>query len=115
MKNIQRKLVVPIYEAAVHLVVADDIKAERAKFNEQFGEVDGCNWDGLCSWDENGTFGIFLPSTNADNCSVIAHEVFHLTHRILEWTNSNFDAEHHEQGALLHGYLMEWVAKQLRK
>ena len=40
---------------------------------------------------------------------VIAHEVFHLTHRILELCGCNFDSGHHEQGAYLNGWLIELV------
>ena len=48
---------------------------------------------------------------NDSNIEVIAHEVFHLTHRILELCNCNFDSGHHEQGAYLNGWLMETVTK----
>lgn len=35
--------------------------------------------------------------------------VFHTTHRILERAEANFDGDHHEQAAYLHGWLMERV------
>ena len=45
----------------------------------------------------------------------IAHEVFHLTHRLMDLCSCNFDSGHHEQGAYLHGWLMELVTKELKQ
>lgn len=50
---------------------------------------------------------------NDKSIEVIAHEVFHLTHRILELCTCNFDAGHHEQGAYLNGWLMELITHAL--
>lgn len=47
---------------------------------------------------------MFFTHDTVTNC--IFHEVFHLTHRILDWVSANFDENHHEQGALLYAYLL---------
>lgn len=75
-----------------------------------FGELDGdiYDWDALCCRSRGHTFGLFF-NRKALCMEKLAHEVFHLTHRILEWASCNFDPNHHEQGALLHGYLMDLV------
>jgi hypothetical protein len=61
------------------------------------------NFTGLVSSNE-GSFGIFLPIEF--NIVVISHEVFHLTHKILEYHNISFE---HESAALLHEYLFKIV------
>ena len=58
-------------------------------------------------------FALFFDFSALD-VATVAHEVFHLTHRILDWSESNFDGKHHEQGALLHGYLMNLVMKEIK-
>lgn len=100
-------LEVPIYDALVWLVVSPDAAQERSNMNHIFGAAPG-DWDACCARSGGREFGLFfLPS--ALNINTIGHEVFHLTHRILEWASCNFDAAHHEQGALLHGYLLNQV------
>lgn len=32
----------------------------------------------------------------------------------MDWVSANFDANHHEQGALLHGYLMDTVCRAMK-
>lgn len=112
MKTLKKKITVPIYEADVWLFVADDIHAERTKVKNIFGEPPAKDsYGALASYDGVGNFGMFFESRKFTICK-LAHEVFHLTHRILEWTNSNFDSGHHEQAAMLCGYLMEWAMKE---
>lgn len=65
-----------------------------------------------CSQPETGMFALFLPTT-AD-LRRVAHEVFHLTLRILEWQKGKpFDNAFHEDGAYLHEYLMEQTVMAL--
>lgn len=106
---------IPIYDCQVRLVVAKNIERERKKYDHLFGESNLTDCDALCSSSGGHNFALFFSTKASRNMEVIAHEVFHLTHRILDWTNSNFDKEHHEQGALLHGYLMNLVVKALPK
>lgn len=73
-----------------------------------FGPVPERDYFALSAYTADGNFGLWLPRKADTN--TIAHELFHITHRILEWTNSNFDRDHHEQGALLNGYLHELVS-----
>lgn len=98
---------VPIYEAKVWLVVTPDIVGERAKpeWVDIFGPtpVDP-DWDAVCCR-SCSKFGLFFKP-DAVNITTVGHEVFHLTHRILEWVGANFDENHHETAALLNGYLL---------
>ena len=58
----------------------------------------------------------FILAFRKGNCGIekIAHEVFHLTHRLMDLCGCNFDAGHHEQGAYLHGWLMELVWNSMK-
>lgn len=108
-KTYKRWHPIPIYDARLLIVVTDDLRKSRALFDDTFGEGPTGGYTALASFNAVGDFAVFLPCGVSDN--VLAHEVFHVTHRILDYTNCNFDAEHHEQGALLNGYLTEIVRK----
>lgn len=114
-KTFKRRFFVPIYDSEVWLVVGEDVLKERQKMDGLFGGP--CNVApptlALCCCNDC-VFGLFFSHKDL-TIQLVAHEVFHLTHRILEYTNSAFDAEHHEQGALLHGYLFEEVWRQLEQ
>lgn len=108
---------VPIYRATVWLVSTKKVRDElcKSRWTCLFGdppEHDG--YSGWCLWNHRSTFALVFD--RQDVClELVSHEVFHLTHRILEWSSSNFDEEHHEQGAMLHGFLMTQVVRRLRK
>lgn len=106
--TVVKQLVLPIFEARYFLVIADDIYAERE--GERWVELFGPNCMGpgidACVYrhDFKGRFAVFFRRGDVDS-STMTHEVFHLTHRILDWAGTNFDAHHHEHAALLNGYL----------
>lgn len=109
----RKKIKVPIYDADVFIIVNSNIEKHRKNLSYLFGPAPSGNYNALCSSSGDGYFGLFfIPS--AVNLQVISHEVFHLTHRILDWAGCNFDSTHHEQAALLHGYLMVEVCKKLK-
>lgn len=103
----RRKFHVPIWDVYLHVVVARDPVQARVKMNRIFGEWDDKDdFYGLLCW-KGRQFGLFLETK--PSLELVAHEVFHATHRILERAEANFDAAHHEQAAYLHGWLMERV------
>lgn len=105
---LKKKLHIPIYDARLWVVVCDDIPEERGKMQGILGKwVAPYGVTGLCS-NNCGYFALFFDKEHIDITN-ISHEVFHVTHRILEWTRGAFDEDHHEQGALLCGYLMGLV------
>ena len=85
---------------------ADDLTKERDKMNKVFGDSELDDYDGLVSWNEY-TFGIFLTCDATHR--TIAHEVFHLTHRILDYRHADYDVEYDEPAAYLCGYLTDLV------
>lgn len=111
-KTYVRRIVVPIYNVTVFIVVAEDAAAERGRkrWVDMMGPAPSGPYNALCSrWGPAGELALFF---NADALlsGVVAHEVFHLTHRILEWTGEPFDNTKHEQGASLHEYLVCRIA-----
>lgn len=112
-EQISAKFTVPIYEAIVHIVVSRDIHSYRNKYNNLFGDISDNDYSALCAYSNTGEFGLFFDSETI-TLTKIAHEVFHLTHRIMDWSGCNFDLDHHEQGALLHGWLMNKVNSMIK-
>lgn len=72
-----------------------------------FGKSTLEDYIGLCESNMD-SFGLFFSSRHL-TLNLVSHEVFHLVHRIMEWSGCDLDSEHHEQGALLMGWLMEKV------
>lgn len=110
----RKKLSVPIYDAVLWVVVTDNISKERKKWEKLFGPAPSAHdYDALCSYYGGHTFALFF-ARGPLTLKILSHEVFHLTHRIMDWAGANFDADHHEQGALLHGYLMDTICRAMR-
>jgi len=111
--KLKRYIEIPIYGARLWIVVAKDLHKARRKFEYLFGPITPTNYNALCSRDDGyGKFGLFFKP-EALTRQTIAHEIFHLTHRILEWVGAPFEPSHHEYAALLNGYLTETVYKVL--
>lgn len=111
-----KKFYIPIYDVWLHLVVSRKVEAERKKLDHIFDPMPATGyegWTGLHCY-AGQHFGIFIDQ-NHICVNIIAHEVFHLTHRILDYIHANFDSEHHETAAVLHGYLMELVMKHVKR
>ena len=110
----KKRFTIPIFKADLWLVVADDMPTARRKMSKEFGDMPADMDDGaaLSSYDGAGRFGLFFD-VKYITPEVVAHECFHTTHRILDYVNANFDKEHHETAALLHGYIMGLVMNEL--
>lgn len=111
----KKKRHIPIYNATLWVVVSDNIRHAREQMKDVFGEYrNDADYIGLCSDSGGCNFAVFLQR-EALSIKLVSHEVFHLTHRILEWVDANFDEDHHEQGALLHEYLMDLIWRDVSK
>jgi|HubBroStandDraft_1064217.scaffolds.fasta_scaffold163140_2 hypothetical protein len=96
---------VPIFDVFVTVYVTDNIPACcKTHFGIDIGDTRMA-----CLGYKKNEFGIFLEPQAARRLEIVAHEIFHLTHRILERCAMNFDEGHHECGA----YLNEWLTKQI--
>lgn len=101
---------VPIHDVTVVIVVTQDIPAA---YKREFGIEIG-NSQMACLGYDKRKFGLFFEPAAKLRGEIIAHEIFHLTHRILEKNCMNFDESHHEMGAYLCEYLTKKVFGVLR-
>jgi len=107
-----RKFHVPIWDVYLHVVVDRDPLAARVKLNRIFGDwAPDDRFEALASWNGHH-FGVFFAPKPP--MAIVAHEVFHVTHRILERADANFDKDHHEPASYLHGWLMDLVWRATR-
>jgi hypothetical protein len=111
MKTKRIKFQVPIHDVSVVVVITDDIPAA---YKREFGIEIG-NAQMACLGYNKRKFGLFFEPKARLRQEIVVHELFHLTHRILEKNCMNFDGEHHEQGAYLCEYLTKIVFGILRK
>lgn len=96
---------VPIHDVSVVVVVTSDIPAA---YKREFGvQIDDSRM--ACLGYHGRKFGLFFEPAAKRRREIVAHELFHLTHRILEKNCMNFDEAHHEMGA----YLCEFLTKRV--
>jgi hypothetical protein len=106
--ELKTELKLPIYCARIQLIVTPNIEAERRAQEHIFGPVSGTYYTALCSRSGGHNFALFFEP-QALTHRIISHEVFHLTHRILEWVGTPFTTDNHEVFAALMGELQQWV------
>jgi hypothetical protein len=105
--KIKTETILPIYGARIQLIVTDDILSERRAQEHLFGPIEGTCYDALCSYSGGHNFALFFEP-NALTHRIIAHEIFHLTHRILEWVGVPFKSDNHEAFTAVTGELHNW-------
>lgn len=115
---LHRKVTIPIYDCDFHLVVARDVvkaaKEMTKMFPNQVDDTDGFVAAAFRNASTN-TFGAFF-STGRSLChDIIAHELFHITMRVMRHIDDRFHIDNSEPYAYLNGWLHDWVYKQLKK
>jgi len=115
MKEKSCLIKVPIYNTRFELVATDDmIKSQKKEPRFSFlGKQKPTDAHGLamyCDWN----FCVILDS-RCVNHNVIAHEIFHATHRILDYCGLKFKVGNQEAFAHLNGYLSDFTYHQLKK
>ena len=109
--KLKKRFTVEVFDADVVVVVADDIPKE---YKKEFGiQIDDVRM--ACCGYNGRKFGLFFEPKAVARTEIVAHEVFHLTHRILDLCCMNFDSCHHEVGAYLHEHLIKKVLHILNK
>ena len=99
------KFQVPIFDTTVVVVITNNIPIA---YKREFGvEIDNTRM--ACLGYKKRKFGLFLEPEAVSRREIIAHEIFHMTHRMLEMCCMNFDEGHHEMGA----YLCEYLTKRI--
>lgn len=119
MKTLHRQTDIPLYDVAtLHLIVCGDIVSHMNSRPDLFGEPDkneeGTSYLGMCAYRGANLYLLFDrrgPITH----DTLGHEIFHMTHRILEIVGTNFSTENHEPFAYLAGWMHAWVYRELKK
>lgn len=105
---------IPIYDLRFWVGVSDDSKALRAKFDWAFGKRDDANeFSGTCEY-HRSKFAALFDAYDLSH-ELIAHEVFHITHRMIEYCGGNFSPNNHEPFAYLNGHLTQLVYGDIAK
>lgn len=104
----------PIYAGRVIFVVCTDIVKTRSRYSATFGPYDASTCAALSCYDHKGKFAIFLKG-HAVTHELVAHEIFHLTHRIMEYCGHEITEHHHEPHAYLCGFLSERLYAKLKQ
>lgn len=107
--------IVPIYRAKLILSVSEDVIAARKEDSEIFGPCLLTKAQAMASCDDEGNnYAIYFNYSHLDH-GTIAHEIFHLTHRIFDSISGKFDINNQEPLAYLCEWLTDWVYAELEK
>lgn len=112
-KSVRGKI--PIYGMTLEIVVTDDIiksQLKKKRFN-RLGKQKPMASAGIsiyCDWN----FCLILDRRYIDH-NLIAHECFHVTHRIADYCGVKFAINYHEEFAYLNGFINSLVYQQLRE
>lgn len=116
-QSLRRLYLTPLYAAEMVLSVSEDMTAARIKEDDFLGSSNPADWEnavGFYSNDGCGRLGIFLSFQNTTH-GVIAHEVMHVTHRILQFAGVRFSTDNHEPFTYLNQHLTSWIYQQLKR
>lgn len=101
---------IPIYNADLHFV---DVKDSKQLFKDVKNEDKDGTSIACLIWNHEkfpANWWICIDLVNLDN-GMLIHELFHATHRILEYFDIEFTSENHEPFA----YLIEYLFNQFFK
>ena len=114
MNDVNQTICVPIYRAWFTLSVTNDVVAARKAKSDVFGPYLLGEAKALASCNDKGDFGLFFSFEDLTH-GIIAHEIFHLTHRIMDDVRGKFDIDNQEPHAYLCEWLTTWVYFQLQE
>lgn len=107
---IKRTTTLPLYDFKVKLVVARDIVPVVSSY---ITIPEGLVYEGLCL--ARGREVVVIYRLRDMTAGLIAHELFHATHRIMEGISANFSTIHQEPFAYVNEWLHNQVYAQLKK
>lgn len=107
----RERINIPIYDIFLNIYIGENIYEERKKYDDVFGpHLDGpdeSDFGALCSY--NLKTGNFMLLFDLDDFSIgsLSHEIFHMTHRMMEYIGIEYCEESGEAFAYLNEYLFE--------
>jgi hypothetical protein len=107
---------IPMYNGTLHLIDCKDTKQALMEINGADYNEEGDNTEACLFWNHEKNSANWWLCINLEDSEigVLAHELFHATHRILEYFGVEFTSKNHEPFAYLLEYLMNECIK-LRK
>jgi hypothetical protein len=119
----KKKFTLDLYPVTIFLVVSNDPAWAAKQVGKILGDPDKCtreeceNNGGFVCHAGQGTFVIYMSKRRSKDPEVVCHEIFHLTHFILQFLGGDaeqFSADHQEPGAYLNGYLSKLIFNAVR-
>jgi len=112
IKDRRAVLWIPIYGYRVTMTLGDTL-AELTDEAENAREIRDDDCEATLSHHKNTAMIRFQRSSLSPG--VIAHETFHLTHRIMEWIENDLTRESHEPHAYLCQFITDWIYRKVLK
>lgn len=111
----KKVIAIPIYDVNVHIVIGHDPNKELDSLPFDVEDLPrGPALNGMTLW-ESGADYCVIYNTRYFNIEVFTHEIFHLTHRILERARINLTHDSSEPFAYLSGYLAKAIWPFVKK
>ncbi len=106
---------IPIYGMTLEIVVTDDIikSQNRSPRYERLGKQKPMDSAGVAIY-AGWNFCIIFDRAYLDH-NLIAHECFHVTHRVADYCGLEFRVGNHEQFAYLNGFICNLVYNKLKQ
>lgn len=106
----KHRIHIPLYNGTLYLIDTDDIEKAVKATEEEHGFKSPYDTESCLISKRSGDFYLFI---DLEYCSIglLAHELFHATHRILEYFGVEFTRDNHEPFAYLMEYLMDECIK----
>jgi hypothetical protein len=102
---------IPLYNGTLYVI--DTTNVEQAVKNTHGNDYDIDDTESCLISKHSGDFYLYIDLVEC-SIGILAHELFHATHRILEYFGVEFTSKNHEPFAYLLEYLMNECIK-LRK
>lgn len=115
METFEINYIIPLINLPFLLNISNNPVEERkkhAEFGEYRKDLQGTP-TGIASA-QNGYFAIFLERQSLKH-GLIAHEVFHVAHRMVDWIGDKFSLENQEFPASLCEHITNWIYFQLEE
>jgi hypothetical protein len=103
---------IPIYNGTLHVFDCKNSKeALKEIYGEDYDESDDGGLSACVTWDHDKNPANWWLCIDLDDSGILVHELFHATHRILEYFKIKFTPKNHEPFA----YLMEYLFNECIK
>lgn len=110
---VNQRFSVPLYSASVHVVVASDYKSLFKAMPKFFKDDHDVGFKAMMVFNGHNYGLAFIKEFTTE--SIISHEVFHLTHWMMNNHGIRFEIDCHEAFAIPDGHLFDRVWKIVRK